>query len=82
MSEFKSIWGFLALNEGLAEYNPRYFDEPEKFKPSRWYGVPADSEMFTAFSVGESRIILCQACASLTNNAGQDQEPVWVENSA
>ncbi len=34
------------------EYNPRYFEEPEKFKPSRWYGVPAESDMFTAFSVG------------------------------
>ncbi|KXN80680.1 Cytochrome P450 4d8, partial [Leucoagaricus sp. SymC.cos] len=34
------------------QYNPRYFDEPGKFKPSRWYGVPADSEMFTAFSIG------------------------------
>ncbi|KAF5356947.1 hypothetical protein D9756_006377 [Leucocoprinus leucothites] len=34
------------------QYNSRYFDEPEKFKPSRWYGVPAESEMFTAFSVG------------------------------
>jgi len=82
VSEFINIWNNLAINEGLTEYNPRYFDEPEKFKPSRWYGVPADSEMFTAFSVGESRIILCQACASLTNDAMQDQEPVWVENSA
>ncbi|KAF8155579.1 cytochrome P450 [Crassisporium funariophilum] len=35
-----------------AEYNPRYFDEPEKFKPSRWYGVPAESEVFSAFSIG------------------------------
>ncbi|KAF9448129.1 cytochrome P450 [Macrolepiota fuliginosa MF-IS2] len=34
------------------QYNPRYFDEPEKFKPSRWHGVPAESEAFTAFSVG------------------------------
>ncbi|CAK5261845.1 unnamed protein product [Mycena citricolor] len=23
-----------------AQYNPRYFDEPEKFKPSRWHGLP------------------------------------------
>lgn len=36
------------------EYNPRYFDEPEKYKPSRWYGMRSqDSEEFTAFSVGE-----------------------------
>ncbi|KAF8068982.1 cytochrome P450 [Lyophyllum atratum] len=32
--------------------NPRYFDEPEKFKPSRWYGVTNESEAFSAFSVG------------------------------
>jgi cytochrome P450 len=36
-----------------AEYNPRYFEEPNKYKPSRWYGLPADSELFTAFSIGE-----------------------------
>ncbi|KAJ8517930.1 hypothetical protein ONZ45_g4924 [Pleurotus djamor] len=34
------------------QYNPRYFDEPEKFKPSRWEGVSNESESFTAFSVG------------------------------
>ncbi|KAL0960014.1 hypothetical protein HGRIS_011664 [Hohenbuehelia grisea] len=34
------------------QYNPRYFDEPEKFKPERWYGVAPESEGFTAFSVG------------------------------
>ncbi|KAG9223608.1 hypothetical protein CCMSSC00406_0009239 [Pleurotus cornucopiae] len=34
------------------QYNPRYFDEPEKFKPSRWEGISADSETFTAFSFG------------------------------
>lgn len=57
MSALENVGGFLALKEGLAEYNSRYFDEPGKFKPSRWYGVPADSEMFTAFSIGESRVI-------------------------
>jgi cytochrome P450 len=36
------------------EYNPRYFDEPEKFKPSRWYDLEKDSELFTAFSIGSS----------------------------
>ncbi|KAJ6488014.1 cytochrome P450, partial [Mycena sanguinolenta] len=35
-----------------AHYNPRYFEDPEMYKPSRWYGLPADSEQFTAFSVG------------------------------
>ncbi|KAF7344606.1 hypothetical protein MSAN_01942800 [Mycena sanguinolenta] len=34
------------------QYNPRYFEDPETYKPSRWYGLPADSEQFTAFSVG------------------------------
>ncbi|KAF8135969.1 cytochrome P450, partial [Mycena galopus ATCC 62051] len=34
------------------QYNPRYVDEPQVYKPSRWYGLPADSELFTAFSVG------------------------------
>ncbi|KAJ2933973.1 hypothetical protein H1R20_g3142, partial [Candolleomyces eurysporus] len=35
------------------QYNPRYFDEPEKFKPSRWYGLSlSDTDAYTAFSVG------------------------------
>ncbi|KAF8138090.1 cytochrome P450 [Mycena galopus ATCC 62051] len=34
------------------QYNPRYFEDPQTYKPSRWYGLPADSEQFTAFSVG------------------------------
>lgn len=34
------------------QYNPRYFDEPEKYKPSRWYGISNDSEAFSAFSIG------------------------------
>ncbi|PBK68763.1 cytochrome P450 [Armillaria solidipes] len=34
------------------QYNPRYFEEPEKFKPSRWHGVSNESEAFTAFSIG------------------------------
>ncbi|TFK72487.1 cytochrome P450 [Pluteus cervinus] len=32
--------------------NTRYFDEPEKFKPQRWYGISNESESFSAFSVG------------------------------
>jgi hypothetical protein len=36
----------------LIEYNPRYLDEPEKFKPSRWYYIEYESETFTAFSIG------------------------------
>ncbi|KAJ7512693.1 cytochrome P450 [Mycena galericulata] len=35
-----------------AQYNPRYFEDPQTYKPSRWYGLPTDSELFTAFSVG------------------------------
>ncbi|KAH8827540.1 cytochrome P450 [Flagelloscypha sp. PMI_526] len=34
------------------QYNPRYFDEPEEFRPSRWEGISPDSEQVTAFSVG------------------------------
>ncbi|KAF4593428.1 hypothetical protein EYR38_009142 [Pleurotus pulmonarius] len=41
------------------QYNPRYFDEPEKFKPSRWEGVSPDSEAFTAFGFGSSPITAC-----------------------
>lgn len=38
----------------LIEYNPRYFPEPEKFKPSRWHEQEKNSlpDAFTAFSVG------------------------------
>ncbi|KAK7044671.1 cytochrome P450 [Favolaschia claudopus] len=34
------------------QYNPRYFKDPTVYKPSRWYGLPPESEQFTAFSVG------------------------------
>ncbi|KAJ8517940.1 hypothetical protein ONZ45_g4933 [Pleurotus djamor] len=34
------------------QYNPRYFDQPEQFKPSRWEGVSNESESFSAFSIG------------------------------
>jgi len=33
------------------QYNPRYFDEPEKYKPSRWYDISND-EAFSAFNLG------------------------------
>jgi len=32
--------------------NPRYFEDPMSYKPSRWHGISNDSEDFTAFSVG------------------------------
>ncbi|KAJ4473118.1 cytochrome P450 [Lentinula aciculospora] len=34
------------------QYNPRYYDDPTSYKPSRWHGIGNDSEDFTAFSVG------------------------------
>lgn len=36
----------------LEEYNPRYFEEPEEYKPSRWYNISSESEAFSAFSIG------------------------------
>ena len=42
----------MALLLHSIELNPRYFPEPEEYKPSRWYGLPSDSELFTAFSIG------------------------------
>ncbi|KAH8827539.1 cytochrome P450 [Flagelloscypha sp. PMI_526] len=35
-----------------SEYNPRYYEDPEEFRPSRWEGVSPDSEQVTAFSIG------------------------------
>ncbi|KAF9481644.1 cytochrome P450 [Pholiota conissans] len=32
--------------------NPRYFDNPEEYRPSRWHDIPVDSEAFSAFSIG------------------------------
>lgn len=34
------------------QHNPRYFEDPDTFNPSRWYGVPKDGDAFTAFSLG------------------------------
>ncbi|KAF7316444.1 hypothetical protein MIND_00163400 [Mycena indigotica] len=46
--------GFTSLNVDMIgmQYNPRHFEDPAEFRPSRWYGLPTDSEAFTAFSVG------------------------------
>jgi cytochrome P450 len=48
----------LTLTHKQLEYHPRYFSDPDEFKPARWYADrtnnedPADSEEHTAFSVG------------------------------
>ncbi|KDR80361.1 hypothetical protein GALMADRAFT_242750 [Galerina marginata CBS 339.88] len=34
------------------QYNPRYFDKPEEYRPSRWHGLANESEAFSAFSIG------------------------------
>ncbi|KAJ7634851.1 cytochrome P450 [Roridomyces roridus] len=39
------------------QYNPRYLEDPHLYKPSRWYGLPTDSESFMAFSVGSRACI-------------------------
>ncbi|EIM88975.1 cytochrome P450 [Stereum hirsutum FP-91666 SS1] len=50
----------IAIQEGAevvvdmvgVHYNPRHFPEPNKYKPSRWYGNLQDLEAMTAFSIG------------------------------
>lgn len=37
----------------IIDYNPRHFPEPNKYKPSRWYGSLQDLEAMTAFSIGQ-----------------------------
>lgn len=46
---------FNAHEKPFQEYNPRYFPDPNAFKPSRWYEQETTdkSDMYTAFSVGE-----------------------------
>ncbi|TFY70798.1 hypothetical protein EVG20_g2210 [Dentipellis fragilis] len=34
------------------QYNPRYFPDPNRYDPTRWYGIPAESESISAFSIG------------------------------
>ncbi|KAL0569773.1 hypothetical protein V5O48_012184 [Marasmius crinis-equi] len=34
------------------QYNPRYFEDPMEYKPSRWHGIKNDSDQFSAFSLG------------------------------
>lgn len=39
----------------VIEYNPRYFEEPDEYRPSRWYGKENEAEAVTAFSIGACR---------------------------
>lgn len=41
-----------SLRLGNAEYNPKYFPDPQKYDPKRWQGVSTESESVTAFSIG------------------------------
>ncbi|KJA20056.1 hypothetical protein HYPSUDRAFT_68834 [Hypholoma sublateritium FD-334 SS-4] len=34
------------------QHNPRYFENPTEYRPSRWYDVAVESEAFSAFSIG------------------------------
>jgi len=53
VSEHRSI-AFVSQIYQSTDYNPRYYDEPEKYKPSRWYKSDSRelSDSFTAFSTG------------------------------
>ncbi|CAK5261847.1 unnamed protein product [Mycena citricolor] len=45
--------GTLAIVDMVGvQYNPRYFEDPTAFKPSRWYDLPVESDIFSGFSVG------------------------------
>ncbi|KAF8989425.1 cytochrome P450 [Cyathus striatus] len=42
----------LVDNIGI-NYNPRYFEDPQEFKPSRWHGITNESESYYAFGFGK-----------------------------
>ncbi|KAK2462367.1 hypothetical protein APHAL10511_005673 [Amanita phalloides] len=47
------------------QYDPKYYDEPEKYKPLRWYDTEnLESERFTGFSVG-SRVCIGRKFATV-----------------
>ncbi|KAK1225613.1 hypothetical protein PQX77_011440 [Marasmius sp. AFHP31] len=46
----KGTWTLIDM-VGL-QRNPRYFDDPEEYRPSRWHMMPNDSELFTGFNFG------------------------------
>ncbi|KAG6824632.1 hypothetical protein H0H93_001807, partial [Arthromyces matolae] len=43
---------FVVLDVVGMQYNARYFEDPEEFRPSRWYETDSESEGFSAFSLG------------------------------
>ncbi|KAL0572355.1 hypothetical protein V5O48_009611 [Marasmius crinis-equi] len=46
----KGVWTVVDM---IGMYrNPRYFEDAEEYRPSRWHTTPNDSEQFTAFSFG------------------------------
>ncbi|KAG7095474.1 hypothetical protein E1B28_006213 [Marasmius oreades] len=46
----KGSW--LVLDMIGIQRNPRYFEDPMEYKPSRWHGIKNDSDQFSAFSLG------------------------------
>jgi len=38
-------------------YNPRYFEDPHSYRPSRWYGKTSNPEIFNPFSFGNRSCI-------------------------
>lgn len=38
-------------------FNPRYFDDPYSFKPSRWYDMAKSEELLTGFGIGARECI-------------------------
>ncbi|KAL0069552.1 hypothetical protein AAF712_003210 [Marasmius tenuissimus] len=51
----KGTWTLIDMI-GL-QRNPRYFEDPEEYRPSRWHTMPNDSELFTGFSIGSRACI-------------------------
>ncbi|KAL0565654.1 hypothetical protein V5O48_016370, partial [Marasmius crinis-equi] len=46
----KGVW--TAIDMIGIHRNPKHFEDPDEYKPSRWHTTPNDSEQFTAFSFG------------------------------
>lgn len=54
------------LTINITEYNPRYFDQPNEYRPSRWYEVSNESEAFSAFSIGKP-VPITESCHTIAN---------------